>query len=87
MYMPNASPNTRRPNATYVPLTRVHGKANFRFGVGGKANFSVFFKEFLPFIDFNLGKKTTSHVNAISMFYHSWVNSKPSKYKRGIGLF
>ena len=23
MYMPNASPNTRRPNATYIPLTGV----------------------------------------------------------------
>ena len=23
MYMPNASPNARRPNATYIPLTGV----------------------------------------------------------------
>ena len=25
MYMPNTSPNTRRPNATYIPLTGVGG--------------------------------------------------------------
>ena len=25
MYMPNASPNARRPNATYIPLTGVGG--------------------------------------------------------------
>ena len=40
-------PNARRPNATYIPLTGVGGwrrgtgNANFRFGVGGNANFSV----------------------------------------------
>ena len=26
MYMPNASPNARRPNATYIPLTCVGGR-------------------------------------------------------------
>ena len=40
-------PNARIPNATYIPLTRIGGSrlgcnANFRFGVGGNANFSVF---------------------------------------------
>ena len=34
MYMPNASPNARRPNATYIPLTGVRGlgrvKRNFK---------------------------------------------------------
>ena len=32
--MANASPNARRPNATYILLTRVGGNVNFRFGVG-----------------------------------------------------
>ena len=34
------------PNATYIPLTRVGssigGILNFRFGIGGNANFMVF---------------------------------------------
>ena len=46
MYMPNASPNARRPNATYIPLTRVlgfrvGGNTNFSVRVGGNTNFSV----------------------------------------------
>ena len=44
MFMPNASPNVRRPNTTYIPpalWVRI-GVTNFRFGIGGDANFRVF---------------------------------------------
>ena len=46
MYMANARPNARGPNANYIPLAIalgvcVGGNANFMFRVGGNANFSV----------------------------------------------
>ena len=41
-YMANVQILRWGRNITYIPLTRVGGKANFRFGVGGNANFSVF---------------------------------------------
>ena len=41
MYMTNAKNLCLGPNATYIPLALIGGKANFMFGVGGKANFSV----------------------------------------------
>ena len=45
-YMANAKTLHWVPNATYISLTCigswVGGNANFRFGFGGKANFSVF---------------------------------------------
>ena len=31
----------RGPNTTYIPLIRIGGNANFRFGVGGNGNFRV----------------------------------------------
>ena len=42
MYMHNASSNARRPNATYILLTRVVGNANFSVRVEDNPNFSVF---------------------------------------------
>ena len=42
MYMANTNILGWAPNATYIPLARVRGNANFMFPVGGNANFSVF---------------------------------------------
>ena len=46
MYMANAKILRWGLNATFIPLTRVGvsrwGNANFRVGVGGNANFSIF---------------------------------------------
>ena len=36
MYMPNASHNARRPNATYIPRTGVGGDTNFRDCISSK---------------------------------------------------
>ena len=42
MYIVNAKILHWGPNATYIPLARVGGNANFMFRIGGNANFSVF---------------------------------------------
>ena len=44
MYIANMKSLRLVPNATYIPLTWGwhRGNANFRFGVGGEANFRVF---------------------------------------------